>query len=104
MVLKWDEASGDPIILKDVDIVIENGKIVNIGRDVKGSFDEVLDCSNCIVIPGIVNAHTHSPMVMLRGYCDDYELHEWLSRVWEVEKPDPIFHTHIGQGRPVFSG
>jgi len=86
MVLKWDEASGDPIILKDVDIVIENGKIVNIGRDVKGSFDEVLDCSNCIVIPGIVNAHTHSPMVMLRGYCDDYELHEWLSRVWEVEK------------------
>ena len=34
-------------------------------------FDEVLDCSGCVVLPGMVNAHTHMPMVYFRGLADD---------------------------------
>jgi len=86
LVVTWSE-DGSPRILENVDIRIRDNKIEEIGRDLnKETGEEEIDCSRRIVLPGIVNAHTHSPMVMLRGYCDDLELHEWLSRVWEVER------------------
>jgi len=40
--------------------------------------DEVLDCSGCAVIPGLINAHTHAPMTLLRGLADDLRLDVWL--------------------------
>ncbi len=95
MVIRWRE-DGSPEILKNVDILIEGNKIVNINKDIRSHSDDVIDCSSMIVLPGIVNAHTHSPMVILRGYCDDYELHEWLSRIWEVEKHLDEYWIRLG--------
>jgi 5-methylthioadenosine/S-adenosylhomocysteine deaminase len=40
--------------------------------------DEVVDCTGCAVIPGLVNAHTHAPMTLLRGLADDLRLDVWL--------------------------
>jgi len=40
--------------------------------------DEVVDCSGCVVIPGLINAHTHAPMTLLRGLADDLRLDVWL--------------------------
>ncbi len=40
--------------------------------------DEVVDCSGCAVIPGLINAHTHAPMTLLRGLADDLRLDVWL--------------------------
>jgi len=34
----------------------------------------VLDCTDCIISPGLVNAHTHVPMTLLRGLADDLRL------------------------------
>jgi 5-methylthioadenosine/S-adenosylhomocysteine deaminase len=42
------------------------------------SADEIVDCSECAVIPGLVNAHTHAPMTLLRGLADDLRLDVWL--------------------------
>ncbi|MCG3108592.1 5'-deoxyadenosine deaminase [Metallosphaera sp. J1] len=70
-------------ILRSTNIVIDNGYIKYVGREVEG--DE-LDCSEYVVIPGLVNAHTHSAMTVLRGVFDDGELHEWLARMWEEER------------------
>lgn len=39
---------------------------------------EVLDCSGQYVLPGLVNAHTHAPMTLLRGLADDLRLDVWL--------------------------
>jgi 5-methylthioadenosine/S-adenosylhomocysteine deaminase len=39
---------------------------------------EVVDCSGCAVIPGLINAHTHAPMTLLRGLADDLRLDVWL--------------------------
>lgn len=47
--------------------------------------DEIIDAKNCVVMPGIVNAHTHMPMSLFRGYEDDASLMQWLSAVWKVE-------------------
>ncbi|MBN1978712.1 MAG: amidohydrolase family protein [Anaerolineae bacterium] len=40
--------------------------------------DEVVDCSGCAVIPGLINVHTHAPMTLLRGLADDLRLDVWL--------------------------
>jgi len=40
--------------------------------------DEVIDCSGQYILPGLVNAHTHVPMTLLRGLADDRRLDVWL--------------------------
>ena len=40
--------------------------------------DEIVDCSGCAVIPGLINAHTHAAMTLLRGVADDLRLDVWL--------------------------
>ncbi len=40
--------------------------------------DHTLDCSGCLIMPGLVNAHCHSPMSLLRGVADDLSLDRWL--------------------------
>ncbi len=39
---------------------------------------EVLDCTNQVIMPGLVNAHTHVPMTLLRGIADDLRFDVWL--------------------------
>jgi 5-methylthioadenosine/S-adenosylhomocysteine deaminase len=80
-------------ILQNFDILIEDGKICRIGKNLENA-EEVVDCSRRIVMPALFNAHTHSPMTLLRGYRDDQELQPWLQDVWKVEaqmKPDDMY-------------
>jgi Cytosine deaminase and related metal-dependent hydrolases len=65
-----------------VNVTIEDGTITRVGGEVEG--DEV-DCSDLVVMPGLVNSHTHASMLALRGYFDDGELEDWLKRMWEAE-------------------
>jgi 5-methylthioadenosine/S-adenosylhomocysteine deaminase len=47
---------------------------------------EILDAAGCVILPGLVNTHTHLPMVCFRGLADDLPLMEWLhSRIFPVE-------------------
>jgi 5-methylthioadenosine/S-adenosylhomocysteine deaminase len=39
---------------------------------------ETIDCGGRVVLPGLVNAHTHAPMTLLRGLADDLRLDVWL--------------------------
>lgn len=39
-----------------------------------------LDCGHCLLAPGLVNAHTHAPMSLMRGLADDRRLQEWLEQ------------------------
>lgn len=45
-----------------------------------------VDLTGHIVMPGLVNTHTHSAMSLLRGTCDDADLHTWLGQVQAVEQ------------------
>ena len=40
---------------------------------------ETIDATGHVVLPGLVNTHTHAPMVLYRGLADDLALKEWLS-------------------------
>jgi 5-methylthioadenosine/S-adenosylhomocysteine deaminase len=72
--------------VESADVLIDQGagEIVDVG-DV-GAGDETLDADGGLVIPGLVNAHTHVAMTLLRGYADDKPLDAWLQEdIWPVE-------------------
>ena len=47
---------------------------------------KIIDASGCIVMPGLINTHTHIAMALLRGISDDVPLMEWLNEhIWPVE-------------------
>jgi 5-methylthioadenosine/S-adenosylhomocysteine deaminase len=69
-------------LFPDGAVAIQGGKIEAVGsvRDIAAAYDgkEVVDCSGLAVIPGLINAHTHAPMTLLRGLADDLRLDVWL--------------------------
>ncbi len=69
------------------DILIDGGKITNVGRDLRDeSDDEPIDGRGKLAIPGLINGHTHLAMTLLRGYADDMELMPWLQeKIWPLE-------------------
>jgi 5-methylthioadenosine/S-adenosylhomocysteine deaminase len=60
-------------------VAIAGGAIVAVG-DVASAWQaaETIDCNGRVVMPGLVNAHTHAPMTLLRGLADDLRLDVWL--------------------------
>ncbi|MBI1971206.1 amidohydrolase [Candidatus Woesearchaeota archaeon] len=79
---------GERAILENADIIIKDNAILSLGKNiVAGPEDhDILDCTNCIIMPGLVNTHAHLGMHSLKGICDDKELHDWLSIVVPKEK------------------
>ncbi|MGA2527269.1 MAG: amidohydrolase [Smithellaceae bacterium] len=72
-------------IIEDSIIGIKDGIIVAVGKrgyqkNMNYSAQEMIDASGCIVMPGLVNTHTHLPMVCFRGMADDLPLMEWLTK------------------------
>jgi 5-methylthioadenosine/S-adenosylhomocysteine deaminase len=57
-----------------------SGSLIAAVGDIAGDFDaaETIDCHGRVVMPGLVNAHTHAPMTLLRGLADDLRLDVWL--------------------------
>jgi len=48
--------------------------------------EEVIDARGCVALPGLVNAHTHCAMTLLRGFADDMDLKPWLEEmIWPTE-------------------
>ncbi len=52
---------------------------VNLPNDLPTGWDGVIDCSNCLLMPGLINCHTHAAMSLLRGLADDLNLDRWLN-------------------------
>ncbi len=78
-------------------VAIKKDKIVAVGKDVKEKADTVIDARGKVVLPGLINAHTHLSMTLLRGVADDMELDPWLkTRIWPIEKHLRAEDCHIG--------
>ena len=66
-------------ILENVDIRISNGKINQIEEKIEAGIEEnTEDFSDKILMPGLINCHTHVSMALFRGISDDKELDAWL--------------------------
>ena len=68
-------------------VAIDGDKIVAVGKDVKEKADTVVDARGKVVLPGLINCHTHLSMTLLRGVADDMPLMQWLeTKIWPIEK------------------
>jgi len=69
------------------DLYIEDHLIVECSKKpLSIEADYTIDGSKKLVLPGLINTHTHIPMTLLRGYGDDMLLGDWLAqRIWPVE-------------------
>jgi len=96
----------------DVLVNAERGTIdaiVDPDESVASDSDEQLDASDALVIPGLVNAHTHVAMTLFRGGADDKPLDAWLQEdIWpveaELEADDVRAGTALGVAEMIRSG
>jgi 5-methylthioadenosine/S-adenosylhomocysteine deaminase len=58
------------------DRIVAVGMMDEVAREY--SADEAIDCHGKVLMPGLINAHTHVPMTLLRGLADDLRLDVWL--------------------------
>lgn len=68
------------------DLIIEDNKIIYVGKQTNEQADKVIDATDKIIMPGFVNAHTHSAMNLLEGKSGDKKLQEWLGDMFDAEK------------------
>ena len=72
--------------IENIDIVIEDNKIIDLVKDYNGKYDELIDATDKVVMPGIVNAHTHLGMSYFRATNDNLSLQDWLNnKIWPIE-------------------
>ncbi|HEX6293435.1 MAG TPA: amidohydrolase [Herpetosiphonaceae bacterium] len=72
----------DGAVLNDGAVAIRGREIVAVGTaaELAGRYTaaETVDCSGCAIMPGLINAHAHVPMSLLRGLVADVQLDVWL--------------------------
>lgn len=81
-------------------LLIEDNRIVEVGDSrslsERSTADEVIDCTGRLIMPGLVNAHTHTPMTLFRGLAEGVSLltlDGWLSAIRSLEEvmtPDMV--------------
>src|SRR4029078_5023911 len=65
------------VAIDDRDIVAVD-TVDNVRRQFRGR--QAIDAAGQVVMPGLVNTHTHAPMVLYRGLADDLALDQWLTK------------------------
>jgi 5-methylthioadenosine/S-adenosylhomocysteine deaminase len=80
----------DRTVLENGALAVSDGLVEDLGRrdEMERRFDPErrLDLGRALVLPGLINAHTHAPMTLLRGLADDLPLMQWLTEhIWPIE-------------------
>lgn len=77
-------------VFPDGAVVTSGDTIVAVGptAEIAPNYDaaETIDCRGKVIIPGLVNAHTHIPMTLFRGLNDDLRLDVWLGYLMPLER------------------
>jgi len=78
-------------VLEDHAVVVRGDRIAGVlpRREAESAWPgaERVDLPGHVLLPGLVNAHTHAPMTLLRGFADDMELTTWLQEhIWPAER------------------
>jgi 5-methylthioadenosine/S-adenosylhomocysteine deaminase len=77
-------------IFVDGAVAINEDSIIAVGpaADIKQAYTarEEVDCQGRVIIPGLINAHTHIPMTLFRGLHDDLRLDVWLGYLMPLER------------------
>ncbi len=71
-------------VIDDGAVIVKGGRIIAVGKraelEAKYAARETIDATGKMIIPGLINGHTHIPMTLFRGLADDLDLNEWLTK------------------------
>ena len=71
-------------VIADGGMAVTGGRIVAIGprAEIEGHYTsrQRLNAAGKLIVPGLINGHTHIPMVLFRGLADDLDLQDWLTK------------------------
>ena len=82
LVLLWDRAGWR---IEEKNILIDGSWIASVTAGACDDADRVLDASGKLVMPGLINAHTHAYMTIHRNVADDLAFFDWLDAVQRIE-------------------
>jgi 5-methylthioadenosine/S-adenosylhomocysteine deaminase len=85
IVLTQDEALGE---LPNADILIEDDKIAQVGRNIQAADAKLIDASGDIVIPGFIDTHRHTWETSIRTCAPDYALVTYFSGILDTFAPN----------------
>ena len=78
-------------------VLIEDNKIVKIAPKLDLEADKIIDAEGKILLPGLINTHTHLSMTLFRGLADDLPLDLWLNdHIWPMEANLNSEYCYIG--------
>ncbi len=74
-------------VLRDAEVLIHNGRIAAIGKSLTAlPRTRILDCTGCLLLPGLVQGHVHLGQTFFRGLAERRPLLSWLrERIWPLE-------------------
>ena len=78
------------------DIVIDGENILSVGKKYNGDADQEIDASGDIVMPGMINTHTHVAMAPLKGICDDLLFPDFLDKVFKIDSDRTDYDLEMG--------
>lgn len=80
------------------DVLVEGDRITHVGQVTgRKEADHTIDGTGQVLLPGLINLHTHLAMTLLRGYGDDLPLEPWLeTRIWPAEAKIQESHMRAG--------
>src|SRR6476659_7300147 len=71
-------------VIQDAGVAVAGGRIVAVGtrREIASRYSaaQTVEANGKLIIPGLINGHTHIPMTLFRGLADDLDLQEWLTK------------------------
>ena len=67
------------------DVVIDGERIVSVGPEYNGTADREIDATGDVVMPGMVNTHTHVAMSVMKGVVDDLTFPDFLDKVFRID-------------------
>jgi len=101
-------------ILAEGALAVGDGRILAVGprAELAGRFTagRTIEAGQALIMPGLIDGHTHLPMTLFRGLADDLPLHAWLEQhVWPAEhrflNPETVrWGTRLGAAELIHSG
>ncbi len=71
---------------ENIDLLIEDKQITRIDKGIEEKVDKVIDATGKIIMPGLINTHSHISMSIFRETVDGYKTQDWLKeKIWPME-------------------
>ncbi len=85
LIIKGGKVLTDRGFIDNGVVAVENSLITYAGKDAREKAEKIIDAKGCLVMPGLINAHTHLSMTLFRGFAEGLSYKEWIEKIQKAE-------------------